>query len=77
MARKDDILQTFLEHEILKQKYKISKGERPGTVREGLTSSIPIIKTLSLIVDKLESSESVRDNDLRNLITQYLNQAAI
>lgn len=77
MARKDDILKSFLEHDLIKSKYNVEADELPGTVREALSSNIPILKAIALIVDKLESPEAVRDNDLRNLITQYLNQTAI
>jgi hypothetical protein len=77
MARKDEILKSFLEHELLKSKYQIDNSDIPATVREALNSNIPIVKAIALVVDKLESTEAVRDNDLRNLITQYLNQSAI
>ena len=77
MAKKDDILRSFMTHDILRVKYNIADSEIPSNLREGLSSNIPIIKAISLIVDKLESTETIRDNDLRNLIIQYLNQAAI
>ncbi len=77
MAKKDDILRSFMTHDILRVKYNIADSEIPSNLREGLNSNIPIIKAISLIVDKLESTETIRDNDLRNLIIQYLNQAAI
>ena len=77
MARKDDILKSFLQHDLLRSKYNISEHELPESVREALQSNIPIVKAMALIVDRLESSEAVRDNDLRNSITQYLNQTAL
>ena len=72
MAKKDDILRSFMTHDILRVKYNIADSEIPSNLREGLNSNIPIIKAISLIVDKLESTETIRDNDLRNLIIQYL-----
>jgi len=77
MARKDDILKSFLEHEFIKSKYGISRNSLPKTVREGLQSEYPIVKTISLIVSGLESSESISDTNLRNKIIQYLNDAAL
>ena len=77
MARKDDILQSFLEHDIIKDKYGLEKKDLPKTVREALTSEIPIIKTIGLVVENLEAATPTTDNALRNLITQYLNEAAI
>lgn len=77
MARKDEILKSFLEHEIILKKYKIDANERPQNIRSALASDVPIIKTIGLIVENLELSTPITDNALRNLITQYLNEAAI
>jgi hypothetical protein len=77
MARKDDILISFLEHDIIKDKYQIESNDLPTTVREALNSNVPIIKAIGLIVENLEASTPTTDNALRNLITQYLNEAAI
>jgi hypothetical protein len=77
MARKDDILISFLQHDIIKDKYQIENNELPKTVREALNSKEPIIKAIGLIVENLEAASPTTDNALRNLITQYLNEAAI
>ncbi len=75
MARKDDILNSFLNHEMLKEKYELKKSDIPSTVREALNSDVPIIKAIALIVDGLESSTPITDAALRNQITQFLNEA--
>lgn len=77
MARKDDILLNFLEHNIIKEKYELDENEIPKTVREALNSEVPIVKAIALIVENLEAATPITDNALRNLITQYLNEAAI
>lgn len=77
MARKDDILQSFLSHNLIKDKYELEEKDLPKTVRDALNSEVPIIKAIALIVENLESASSITDNALRNLITQYLNEAAI
>ncbi len=77
MARKDDIFNSFLRHDILKEKYNVKKSDLPNSIREGLVSEIPIIKSIALIVDGLESFTPVTDAALRNSITQYLNDAAL
>ena len=77
MARKDDIVCSFLKHNLLQTKYKLKENDLPTSLRQALLSDVPIVKAIALIVDKLESPEAIRDNDLRNLITQYLNQSAI
>ena len=75
MARKDDILKSFLTHEILENKYQLKKEELPSTVREALNSDKPIIKAIALIVEGLEKSPTATDNELRNGVLQFLNTA--
>ena len=76
MARKDDILKSFLTHELLETKYKLKQEELPSTVREALNSDKPIIKAIALLVNGLDgTSSSVTDSVLRNQIIQYLNEA--
>lgn len=77
MARKDDILKSFLQHEMLQEKYELSQDSLPDTVIEALVTDIPIVKAIALIVENLESPQSITDSALRNIITQYLNEAAL
>ncbi len=77
MARKDDILKSFLEHKMLTEKYELSSSDIPQTVREGLKSDKPIIKAIAMIVDSLEASTPVTDKVLHTTITQLLNTTAI
>lgn len=76
MARQDDILKCFLEHEILKSKYKLKATEIPSHLREALKSKIPIVKAIALIVENLESNQVITDKALRDLVLQHLNQTA-
>lgn len=75
MARKDDILKSFLTHELLESKYELKKEELPSTIREALNSDRPIIKAIALIVEGLDGNSPVTDSVLRNQVTQYLNEA--
>lgn len=77
MARKDEILKSFLKHEILKSKYGISKSSLPKTVREGMQSKDPIVKGISLIVNSVESVPSGTDAAIYTSLSQYLKIAAI
>jgi hypothetical protein len=77
MARKDEILQSFLEHEIIIDKYDIDPSSLPQTVRNALDSDVPIIKAIALVVENLEGASPATDATLRNVITQYLNEATI
>ena len=73
MAKKDDILRSFLSHSILKEKYQITEDDFPKNVREALHSEKPIIKAIALVIENLERPASATDNELRNTILQFLN----
>ncbi len=75
MARKDDILKSFLTHELLESKYELRNEELPTTVREALNSGNPIVKAIALIVEGLDGTSPVTDPVLRNQVTQFLNEA--
>ena len=77
MARKDDILKSFLSHELLSSKYEIKVDEIPNTVREALNSDKPIIKAIALIVENLEKNQPVTDVALNTLIRQFLQDNAL
>jgi len=77
MARKDTILKSFLEHELLVEKYGLSQVEIPQTVQEGLKSDKPIIKAIALIIENSESNTPITDKTLYTMITQLLNTTAI
>lgn len=77
MARKDEILNNFLLHDLIAQRYEVSSVDLPTTIREALNSDTPIIKAIALIVDGLESSPPVTDAVLRNQIIQFLNESAL
>ena len=75
MARKDDILKSFLTHELLESKYEIKKEELPATIREALNSDKSIIKAMALIIEGLDGPSTVTNSVLRNQVTQFLNEA--
>lgn len=75
MARKDDILRSLLNHELLENKYELKREELPKTVREALNSDNPIVKAIALVVESLDGTSPVTDSVLRNQVTQFLNEA--
>lgn len=76
MARKDEIFTAFLSHSIFEEKYKLDKEDLPRTLRDGLQSDVPLIKCIALIVENLEGGFTT-DHNLKNIVTTYLNKAAI
>ena len=77
MARKDDILKSFLEHSLLNEKYSISDTERLYTMSEALHSDNPIIKTLALFVENLEKKPTPTSKVVYELLSKYLNTAIL
>jgi hypothetical protein len=77
MARKDEILRSFLHHEILVSKYELTEHERNMSVTEALNSEKPIMKSIAMIVNTLEDSAATTDGRLYEMVVQYLNTAAI
>ena len=77
MARKDNILQTFLSHELFELEYSISEQDKQLSVREALQSDKPIVKALAIIIDGLEKQPPETDNTLRKQVLQYLNDTAV
>ena len=76
MARKDNILNSFLTHPLIREKYGVT-GEFPETVKDALISKVPIIRAIALLIENLEVQSPVTDASLKALINQYLNEAAI
>lgn len=77
MARKDDIFNSFLKHEIVTDKYGITHEDLPENLKEGLNSKNTIVKTIALIVDDTESINPSSDKALYSKISQFLNEASI
>jgi hypothetical protein len=77
MARKDNIFKSFLEHDLIQKKYHLSQGKLPDSVRDGLKSELPIVKSLALIVESLENVTPITDKELHRTITLLLNSIAL
>lgn len=75
MTTKDRVLLSFLEHELITEKYKINKSELPKNLPEALDSKHTIIKAIALIIDGIETKTPISDIALRKQITAFLNDA--
>ncbi|MBT6170169.1 MAG: hypothetical protein HOH98_05400 [Flavobacteriaceae bacterium] len=72
MNRKDKILNNFLNHKLLKEKYNYDHKET--SINTALKSKTKIIKTIAMIIHNSEDSNKVSDNELKNQITRFLNE---
>jgi hypothetical protein len=71
---KNKILKKFVSHELIKEKYRIEETDIPNNVTSALVSEIPIIRTIAILVNELESDQGINDITLYNKISIYLNQ---
>lgn len=74
MARKDEILRSFLAHDLIKNQYKITEEELPTTVSAALKSKKPIIRAIAMFIDAIEGDTT--DKTLREQLINYLNTTA-
>ena len=74
MAKKDEIFNSFMEHELLKTKYELNREDIPSNVREAKNSNIPIVKLIAEIVDTIDGidSEKKTDQQAYDILTRYL-----
>lgn len=73
--RKDKILQSFLEHPILVNKYEVFKDDpKDLKVRDAMLSSNKVVRALAFIVDTLDSDKSKSHRQIYIQISQLLNE---
>jgi hypothetical protein len=72
MLQKDKILNSFLTHQLLKEKYGYEYKET--TVSSSLKSKHKIVKSIALIVEKCEVNK-LSENELRKQILRFLNES--
>ena len=71
---KNIIFKKFISHELIKEKDRIEETDIPNNVTSALVSEIPIIRTIAILVNELESNQGINDITLYNKINIYLNQ---
>jgi hypothetical protein len=71
---KNKIFKKFISHELIKEKYLLKETDIPNNVTSALSSEIPIIRTIAVLVYELESNKGINDTALYNKINIYLQQ---
>jgi hypothetical protein len=71
---KNQIFKKFISHHIIKEKYELDDTDIPNNITSGLASTIPIIKTIAILVNELEDNHGINNVSLYNKISIYLNQ---
>lgn len=71
---KNKIFKKFISHKLIIEKYKLNEIDVPNNITIALVSEVPIIRTIAILVDELESNHGINDIALYNKINIYLNQ---
>lgn len=79
MAKKDEIFNSFMEHELLRSKYELKSEDIPRNLREAKNSNIPIVKVIAEIVDTIDGidSEKKTDQQTYDILTRYLSTTEV
>lgn len=57
MARKDKIMEAFLQHDYFNENEETHVEALPKRVKEAHSSDIPIIRIIALIIEKVEAND--------------------
>lgn len=71
---KNKILKKFIGHDLIKEKYNLEEKDIPNNITRALASEIPIIRTIAIMIDELESNQGINDITIYNKINIYLNR---
>ena len=74
MARKDNILQAFLEHNYFTESEDFNSDELPEKVVDALQSDSPIVKVIAMIINSKEDNKGTTTKALYTQITATLNK---
>ena len=77
MTKEDEILRSFMEHPLLREKYELKEEQLPNTVEEGMKSPIPIVLAITNIVKGVQRKPEVSDQDLQRQLFAILNSNAL
>jgi hypothetical protein len=70
-----ELLQNYLAHELLEQKYGIENKNIPSTLKDALNSEETIISTIATIINLVQSESAISDKQLASKISQHLNNS--
>jgi hypothetical protein len=69
---KNKIYKKFVGHKLIKEKYGLEEKDIPNNITTALVSEKPIIKTIAILVDELQSNQGINEVSLYNKINIYL-----
>jgi hypothetical protein len=73
----NELLNSFLDHELLQEKYKISKKDLPNNLKDALKSDNPVVNSIAMIVQSIQSDSNITDKALKTKVSQHLNEYSV
>lgn len=73
----NDLLNSFLDHELIQEKHKIQKKDLPNNLKDALKSNKSIINSIAMIVQIIQSDSNITDKALKTKVSQHLNENSL
>ena len=73
----NELLNSFLDHELLQDKYKIAKKDLPNNLKDALKSDNPVVNSIAMIVQSIQSDSNITDKALKTKVSQHLNEYSL
>lgn len=73
----NELLNSFLDHELLKDKYKIAENDLPNNLKDALVSDYPVVNSIAMIVQTIQSDSNITDKALKTKVSQHLNEHSV
>lgn len=73
----NELLTSFLDHELLQDKFKIQKADLPNNLKDALKSENAVVNSIALIIQTIQSESNISDKALKTKVSQHLNEHSI
>lgn len=73
----NELLNSFLNHELLQDKYKIKKTDLPSNLKDALKSENAVVNSIAMIVQTIQSDSNITDKALKTKVSQHLNEYSL
>jgi hypothetical protein len=73
----NELLNSFLDHEMIQSKYDILKKDLPDNLKDALKSDKFIVNSIAMIVHIIQSDSNISDRSLNTKVSQHLNENSL
>ena len=73
----NELLNSFLNHDLLQDKYKIQKNDLPTNLKDALRSDNAVVNSIAMIIQTIQSDSNITDKALKTKVSQHLNEYSL